>query len=248
MTGSSAGSTKPNASRHVRPGQRDVVLADLAALVGHEQPDHPPVPLVAAPLDVSLPDQRVHHRGQRAGRRPAPRRDVAGLEPVPGHQHPQHAEPGRADPQPGLGQGARVERAHDPGCGQQQHVQRRVRRRIRVSVRRLAPDPARSIPFAPARTSASVTPSPGLIARRTAAMAHWPWREQSSGISRPGVTGHPQQPRSRPVHHLSPLYGLRDVPTATCHLGIERVKVISAPDTDEHGGQTAYRGVDRCVA
>src|SRR5256884_4959145 len=33
----------------VRPGQRDVVLAGLAALVGHEQPHHPPVPLVAAP-------------------------------------------------------------------------------------------------------------------------------------------------------------------------------------------------------
>src|SRR5690242_6760614 len=145
----------------LRPGQRDVVLADLAALAGHEQPDHAPVPLVAAPLDVSLPDQRVHHRGQRAGRRPAPRRDVAGLEPVPGHQHPQHAQPGRTDPEPGLGQGARVERAHDPGCGQQQHVQRRVRRRNRVTLGRLAPDPARLPSLRPALCRRGLT-GPGF--------------------------------------------------------------------------------------
>src|SRR2546429_9465788 len=46
----------------VRAGQRDVVLADLAALFGHGQPDHPPVPLAAAPLHASPPDERARHR------------------------------------------------------------------------------------------------------------------------------------------------------------------------------------------
>src|SRR5580658_9137133 len=61
----------------VRPGQRQVVRADPAALTGHVQPDHPPVLRVAAALHVPLAHQRVDHRGQRAGRRPSPGRHVA---------------------------------------------------------------------------------------------------------------------------------------------------------------------------
>src|ERR1017187_5914205 len=52
----------------VRPGQRIIVRTDAASLVGHEQPDPPPVTGVAAPLDVTLPHQRVHHCGHRSRR------------------------------------------------------------------------------------------------------------------------------------------------------------------------------------
>src|ERR1700691_4546958 len=43
-------------------GQGVVVLADAPSLVGHEQPDHPPVNGIAAALDIALSYQRVHHR------------------------------------------------------------------------------------------------------------------------------------------------------------------------------------------
>src|SRR5580693_936404 len=43
----------------VRSGHREVVRADPAALVGHVQPDHPPVARILAPLRVALAHQRV---------------------------------------------------------------------------------------------------------------------------------------------------------------------------------------------
>src|SRR6202041_1464128 len=47
----------------LRPGHREVVRTYPAALVGHVEPDHPPVSGIPAPLHVALAHQRVDHRG-----------------------------------------------------------------------------------------------------------------------------------------------------------------------------------------
>src|SRR6185437_2010720 len=80
------------------PGGRlgDVVRDDGAALLRDVEPDDAPVGRIRLALNEAVPDQGVHHRGQRARTGPGALGDLACLQAVVAHQDTEHAEPGQA--------------------------------------------------------------------------------------------------------------------------------------------------------